>query len=292
MKKLTFFTAFVLVLALCVGGIVSASETTVFKLSLTATDDLVAQGEQVTLTLLITDITSEYGLLSCDLPLRFNPEEFKYISSTPVYPECWGKEADDLTNKREENLSNGLLKLSMLYEGDFTKDERTQIKESGVMGFKVVFEALKDTGVNFWVKHESITPISAAVAVPTVIEGSPSYRISSVYGNGVELKYVPETPSEEPSEEPSKEPSEDSSTESSEESSETSEEPQLPEELKGDADGDGEVTPIDASKVLQYDAGIILLSNPLAADVNNDGEVDPLDASLILKFDAGIIKGF
>ena len=280
MKKLTFFTSFVLVLALCVGSIVSASETTVFNLSLTATDDEVAQGEQVTLTLLITDITSEYGLLSCDLPLRFNPEEFKYISSTPVYPECWGKEADDLTNKREENLSNGLLKLSMLYEGDFTKDESTQIKESGVMGFKVVFEALKDTGVNFWVKHESITPISAAIAVPTVIEGSPSYRISSVYGNGVELKYVPQTPSEEPSED------------SSSESSETSEEPQPPEELKGDADGDGEVTPIDASKVLQYDAGIILLSNPLAADVNNDGEIDPLDASLILKYDAGIIKGF
>lgn len=62
----------------------------------------------------------------------------------------------------------------------------------------------------------------------------------------------------------------------------------------GDVNGDGGVDPMDASLVLQYDAGLWAPEGEslAGADVNGDGEVDPMDASLILQYDAGLINGF
>ena len=58
----------------------------------------------------------------------------------------------------------------------------------------------------------------------------------------------------------------------------------------GDVNGDGEVTLVDASLVLQYEAGLIdSLPCPDAADVNGDGTVDVEDAGLILQFVADVI---
>lgn len=57
---------------------------------------------------------------------------------------------------------------------------------------------------------------------------------------------------------------------------------------KGDVNGDGETDPLDASLILQYDAGLIELSAEQLrnADMNDDGEVDSADASIILQQDA------
>ena len=58
----------------------------------------------------------------------------------------------------------------------------------------------------------------------------------------------------------------------------------------GDASCDGDVNSIDATLILQYDAGLTdALACEDAADVNNDGGVNALDAALILQFDAGLI---
>lgn len=60
--------------------------------------------------------------------------------------------------------------------------------------------------------------------------------------------------------------------------------------LLGDVDCDGEVTPIDAALILQFDAGIIH-SLPCAqnADVDHDDRVTAIDAALILQYVAGLI---
>ncbi len=64
--------------------------------------------------------------------------------------------------------------------------------------------------------------------------------------------------------------------------------------LLGDANGDGAVNNIDASLVLQYDAGVASLESTAlaAADVNADSAVNNIDASRILQLDAGVIGGF
>ena len=62
----------------------------------------------------------------------------------------------------------------------------------------------------------------------------------------------------------------------------------------GDVNGDGGVDSLDAAKILQYDAGLVLLTAKALerADVNKDGGVDALDASKVLQYDAGIISRF
>lgn len=62
---------------------------------------------------------------------------------------------------------------------------------------------------------------------------------------------------------------------------------------KGDVNLDGKVNNLDATVVLQYDAGIIELSaTKKAGDVNGDEKINNLDATEILKYDAGIIDSF
>lgn len=61
----------------------------------------------------------------------------------------------------------------------------------------------------------------------------------------------------------------------------------------GDVNGDGSIDNLDASIILQYDAGILSDAIPSElGDTNNDGMVDNLDAVLILKYDAGLINEF
>ncbi len=60
----------------------------------------------------------------------------------------------------------------------------------------------------------------------------------------------------------------------------------------GDANCDGTVNSIDATLILQLNAGL-LQSVPCEgkADTNADGRVDSLDAALILQFTAGLLDG-
>ncbi len=62
--------------------------------------------------------------------------------------------------------------------------------------------------------------------------------------------------------------------------------------VPGDVDCDGSVSSIDASLILQLDAGL-LDSLPCAqnADLNGDGEINSVDAALVLQRVAGLING-
>ena len=57
--------------------------------------------------------------------------------------------------------------------------------------------------------------------------------------------------------------------------------------LYGDADGDGEITGVDASRVMQFIAGWDVTIDETAADVDGDGEITGIDASRIMQFIAG-----
>jgi hypothetical protein len=58
----------------------------------------------------------------------------------------------------------------------------------------------------------------------------------------------------------------------------------------GDANKDGRIDSIDASIVLQHDAGLYDLGPRFAnADVNQDGEITSVDATIILQYNGGLI---
>ncbi len=67
---------------------------------------------------------------------------------------------------------------------------------------------------------------------------------------------------------------------------------QAPTDVLGDVNGDGAVTPLDASLVLQYNAQLLVISEDymINGDFNYDGKISPLDASLILQYNAGLIS--
>lgn len=56
----------------------------------------------------------------------------------------------------------------------------------------------------------------------------------------------------------------------------------------GDADGDYELTVMDASYIQLLTAGVDSAYNPFNADVDNNGEVNLLDALSILRYQAGV----
>jgi hypothetical protein len=58
----------------------------------------------------------------------------------------------------------------------------------------------------------------------------------------------------------------------------------------GDVNKDGTTNSIDASLLLQFEAGIITaVDHPENADVNRNGQINSVDATLILQLDAGLI---
>jgi hypothetical protein len=62
----------------------------------------------------------------------------------------------------------------------------------------------------------------------------------------------------------------------------------------GDVDGDGMITPFDATLVLQHIVGMITLEGRAlkAADTDHDGLITPFDATLILQYIVGMITSF
>jgi hypothetical protein len=61
--------------------------------------------------------------------------------------------------------------------------------------------------------------------------------------------------------------------------------------MYGDTDGDGRITPFDATLVLQHIVGIVELDGRAlkAADTDHDGRITPYDATMILQYIAGMI---
>ena len=63
--------------------------------------------------------------------------------------------------------------------------------------------------------------------------------------------------------------------------------------LVGDARGDGTIDSLDATIILQVDAGLVPLENlfvaPAKLDVNGDGAINSIDATLILQHSARLI---
>lgn len=113
-----------------------------FTVTVTANRDTVSAGNTVTFLLLVEDINVEGGLLSLDIPLRFDDTVFDYAGAVPIYPTAW----DYPDNFSYVNATNGLVWLRILNDGDSFTSEKG-CNESGKMGFYVTLRAKRDAAV-------------------------------------------------------------------------------------------------------------------------------------------------
>ncbi len=109
-----------------------------FVLEITADKESVSCGNTVTFTILAKDISVEGGLISLDVPFRFDTGVFELIGKTPIYPSEWAVPADfSYTSPK-----NGLLWLRSLNDdGVFNENGCSR---DGALGFKLTLKAKKN----------------------------------------------------------------------------------------------------------------------------------------------------
>lgn len=92
---------------------VSAVETE-FNVAVTANSARLTYGDTVVFTVAVDSITAAGGLLSVDIPFRFDAEVFEFVSKTVTYPSAWQSPQDFSYT----TAKNGLLWLRALEDSE------------------------------------------------------------------------------------------------------------------------------------------------------------------------------
>lgn len=138
-----FFCVALAVLLLCLSGIGTANAADAqFTVTVTADKSFVSAGNTVTFTVLAENIKAEGGLISMDVPFRFDTTVFEFAGSLPVYPSEWDYPDDFSYSKAVD----GLVWLRILNDGDDFSAEKGCAAD-GKMGFYVTLRAKKDANV-------------------------------------------------------------------------------------------------------------------------------------------------
>lgn len=105
--------AFAIVCAVFPFAGVSAVETE-FNVAVTADAAWLTYGDTVVVTVAIDSITAAGGLLSVDIPFRFDADVFEFVSKTVAYPSAWQNPQDFSYT----TAKNGLLWLRALEDSE------------------------------------------------------------------------------------------------------------------------------------------------------------------------------
>lgn len=123
----------ILSLAIPFSGAFAAGEK--FVVTLSCDKAVATRGGTVTVTALVEDITAQGGLLSVDIPFRYDTNVFEFVSATAILPTQWEK-AEDFSYTAPKN---GLLWLrSVNNTQGFTVDYGCAV--NGAIGFKVTLK--------------------------------------------------------------------------------------------------------------------------------------------------------
>lgn len=106
-----------------------------FALEIKADRASVSCGNIVTFTILAKDINAEGGLISLDVPFRFDTNVFEFIGKAAIYPSEWNAPADFSYSAPK----NGLLWLRSLNDSDLFNENGCS--RDGVLGFRVTLKA-------------------------------------------------------------------------------------------------------------------------------------------------------
>lgn len=98
----------------CIPVVTASAAEAEFDVVVTPDKNRVTYGDTVTFTVAIENITASGGLLSVDVPFRFDPNVFEFVGETAVFPTVW-QNPQDFSYKTDKN---GLLWLRVLEDGD------------------------------------------------------------------------------------------------------------------------------------------------------------------------------
>ena len=117
------------------------AEGEAFTVVVTANKEEVSCGNTVTFTLTVKDVKAAGGLLSVDVPFRFDTSVFEFVGKAAVFPDEWADPADF----SYASPKNGLLWLRSLDQsGNFTDNG---CDKDGEIGFRVTLKAKKNAAI-------------------------------------------------------------------------------------------------------------------------------------------------
>ncbi len=140
-KRLVAVLLTVLMLAVVVPFSAASAEGNSFTVTVTADKTQVSCGNTITFIVLVNNINVEGGLLSVDVPFRFDSKVFELVGKTAVYPDEWAapKDFSYVTDK------NGLLWLRSLNdEGVFNFNG---CDTDNAIGFRVLLRAKQNATI-------------------------------------------------------------------------------------------------------------------------------------------------
>lgn len=140
MTKKFFCFALTLILALSfVPFAVSAAGNTFGTEIVLDTVGEIKSGDSFTVTVYVTDIQCDDGLLSVDLPLKYDSEKLEYVSKSEIYPEIWNGKGDNFCGDEPDEL--GLYWQRLIYDGFDDGYTDKGVKDDRVLGVSVTFRA-------------------------------------------------------------------------------------------------------------------------------------------------------
>lgn len=137
-KRIIAVVLALLTLGLALPFVGVGAEGDSFTVVVTANKDTVSCENTVTFTVMVKDIKAEGGLLSVDVPFRFDTGVFDFVGKAAIFPNEWAEPADF----SYASPKNGLLWLRSLDQsGNFTDNG---CDRDGAIGFRVTLKAKKN----------------------------------------------------------------------------------------------------------------------------------------------------
>ncbi len=253
-NALKIFLVFTVVFALICAAAPYASAAdgeAAFKVQVTSSAVRVDRGDTVTFTVSVTDISADGGLLSVDIPFRFDESVFEFVEKSVSFPSVWGGPEDFSYSKSR----NGLLWLRALDDED-TFSSSVGCKEDGAISFSVVLRVKADAE-----PCETTVEVNGDGAFEGVIGTAADGQCTTVSGVGIGVTVLA--------------------------AGGTVEGTVGDVNLDGDVNNLDATYVLRHDAGLDSLSG----KSYILADMNGDGRVDNIDASVILCIDAGVTVG-
>ncbi|MBR6593569.1 MAG: dockerin type I repeat-containing protein [Clostridia bacterium] len=154
---------------------IASAEETAFSVSSAANRQTVSQGNMVIITLLVSDVTVEEGLLSLDIPVQFDETVFELVDVEPVYPSVWDMPEDFSYS----SARGGTLWLRILNNNDEDFSSAHGCIEGGTMGFRLILRARSDAPLG-----ESTVNVNGDGDLLVISGAAADGECTVVYGSG------------------------------------------------------------------------------------------------------------
>lgn len=193
MAKKLLCLVFTLILVLSFVPFAASAASNTFGTELVLeTEGEIKSGDSFKVTVYVNDIDVADGLLSADLPLKYDADKLEYVSKTEIYPEIWNGKGDNFC--ADEPDSAGVYWQRLIYDGFDDGYVDKGIKDDRLLGVTITFRAVGGA------QGEAVVAIKSDADEQISGAGLDASEIVSLDGAGSELKvnitYDPSVPVE------------------------------------------------------------------------------------------------